>query len=122
MQKQKNSLGIRIQNGQVPLESELSKNDFKDLLSEITLSERIKMSFCRVLCFCKAFCGKKREQKVRKMVAERLEKQLDIRSFMSTNTNLSLLLSLLFSETQLLLFKHNKLRTLETGSSDSDDQ
>ena len=49
-------------------------------------------------------------------ITERFEDQLDIRRFVSAQTNLDLLLQLLLSNSQALLFKHHRARTVSSSS------
>ena len=90
----------------------------------------MKSAFCKSLCYFKFLCGKDKEIKLREKAAERIEDQLDIRSFSGVYTNLSLLLSVLLTDEQALLFQHHRARLLhpkkdkkkdEQISSDSDD-
>lgn len=67
-------------------------------------------------------CGKSKDQKFRKLVATQYEKQLDIRSFIAVNTNLTLLISLLLSKQQLLLFKHHHSRAIPASSESSQEE
>ncbi len=47
-----------------------------------------------------------------KKVTERFDEQLDIRSLARVRTNLALLLRILFSDEQLLLFRHQRRRSI----------
>ena len=57
-------------------------------------------------------CKKKKEMKLREKTAARFEEHLDIRSFVSVHTNLALLLSLLLSNEQLLLFQNHRAHAI----------
>ena len=47
---------------------------------------------------------------------ERFEEHLDIRSFVSIHTNLALLLSMLLTKEQLLLFKNHRVHSINEES------
>ena len=65
-------------------------------------------------------CKKDREISVKKRIVNRFEDQLDIRRFVSSQTNLSLLLSIFLTKKQALLFKHHRARTVQSSGSSSD--
>ena len=50
--------------------------------------------------------------KLRKKTAARFEEHLDVRSFVSVHTNLALLLSMLMSNEQLLLFQNHRAHSI----------
>ena len=90
----------------------------------------MEYAFCKSLCYFKFLCKKDKEIKLREKAAERIEDQLDIRSFSGVYTNLTLLLSVLLTDEQALLFQHHRARLLhpkrekqedEQSSSNSDD-
>ena len=61
---------------------------------------------------------------MREQIIDRFEGMLDIRSFVKVQTNLSIMLSLLFTEKQRLLFKLNKDHVVierKTASCEPDD-
>ena len=62
----------------------------------------------------------KKEMKLRKRTAARFEENLDIRSFVSVRTNLALLLSLLLTNEQLLLFQHHRAHAILEKESNKD--
>ncbi len=51
-------------------------------------------------------------------VTERFEEQLDIRSLVKVRTNLALLTRILFSDEQLLLFRHQRRRSISVAMKD----
>ena len=51
--------------------------------------------------------------KLRDRAVEKFEQHLDIRSFVSVNTNLTLLIWLLLSKEQLVLFQHHHKRAIK---------
>ena len=53
---------------------------------------------------------------MKKKITERFEDQLDIRRFVSAQTNLALLLKIMLSNSQALLFKHHRARTVSSSS------
>ena len=59
---------------------------------------------------------KRKKERLLKKVSSRFEDMLDIRSLVDIHTNLALLLPLLLTDEQALLFKHQIARTLRPGS------
>ena len=92
----------------------LAPDDISSLISEANSAKPRKISFFnRLKCHVKFLCRKDHyKQKVREMALVNLEDQLDIRSFLSVNKNLSLLIWLLLSKEQLLLFNHHNDRAV----------
>ena len=104
-------------------ESHLSANSAVNLINEIASIEQLKLSFFQTLCSFKG-CrsrSRQRESNLRKKTTEMFEKQLDIRSLVSVNLNLSLLLSLLLNRQQMRLFKSNSLLSVHQDERDSKD-
>ena len=64
-------------------------------------------------------CKKDRKRKFTNKVIERFEKSLDIRSFVSVYTNLSLLLRVIFTKEQAFLFQQHQARSIAFESSPS---
>ena len=83
----------RLVNGQGILNSD----DVADLIHEMALVKKVMTGFWETLCHVKRCCGKNRRVKLREKTAEKYQEHLDIRSFMSVETNLTLLLSLLLT-------------------------
>ena len=90
----------------------------------------MKSAFCKSLRYFKFLCKKDKEIKLREKAAERIKDQLYIRSFSGVYTYLTLLLSVLLTDEQALLFQHHRARLLhpkkvkkedEQSSSNSDD-
>ena len=76
-------------------------------MKELTM---LQTSFCKSLF---GFCFKKDKRlKLMNQAVSRYENSLDIQSFVSVNTNLNLLMSILLSEKQAFLFKNHKARSL----------
>ena len=65
-------------------------------------------------------CKKDRETRLKKRIVQRFEDQLDIRQFVSSQTNLKLLLSIFLTNEQARLFKHHRARTVPSSASSSD--
>ena len=63
-----------------------------------------KLSFTKSLLYCGSIFRKDKQQKIRENAMERFERPLDIRSFVSVYTDLALLVKLIFSDQQALLF------------------
>ena len=61
-------------------------------------TEIIKVSLGKILCHINLLCKKDRKQRMRDKVAENFDESLDIRSFVSVQTTLALLMSLLLSK------------------------
>ena len=72
----------------------------------------MKSAFYKSLCNVKFFCKKDKQLVLQERAAQRIEDQLDIRSFASVYTNLTLLLSVLLTNEQALLFQHHRARLL----------
>ena len=83
----------RLVNGQGILNSD----DVIDLIHEIALLKKVMTGFWETLCHVKRCYGKNRRVKLREKTAAKYQEHLDIRSFMSLETNLTLLLSLLLN-------------------------
>ena len=109
----------------------MSQADISYVFDQVRATISMKSAFCKSLCYFKFLCKKDKEIKLREKAAERIEDQLDIRSFSSVYTNLTLLLSVLLTDEQVLLFQHHRARLLhpkrdkheedEQSSSNSDD-
>ena len=54
--------------------------------------------------------------RLREKAAARFEKNLDIRSFVAVHTDLALILDLLLSSEQKVLFKHHSARSVSEDS------
>ena len=83
----------RLVNGQGILNSD----DVIGLIHEMTLIEKVTTGFWETLCHVKRCFGKNRRIKLLEKTAAKYQEHLDIRSFMSLETNLTLLLSLLLN-------------------------
>ena len=78
----------------------------------MALVKKVKTGLWETLCHVTRCCGKNRRVRLREKSAARYQEHLDIRSFVSVETNLTLLLSLLLNRQQLTLFKSNQMRAL----------
>ena len=65
-------------------------------------------------------CKKSKEERIRDKISEHFDDKLDIRSFVSVNTSLALLLGLMLNKEQQLLFKMNRAHTISKESEKSD--
>ena len=81
--------------------------DIKCIFEEVSQSKYLKVSSLQSLCPSKIIHRDKNKLKLQKKVAERYEKHLDIQNLVNMRKNLDLLLHLLLSKEQMLLFKHN---------------
>ena len=92
----------------------LAPDDINSLIKEVNQVKPRKIPFLsRLKCHFKFLCRKDHyKQKVREKALGNLEDQLDIRSFFSVNKNLSLLIWLLLSKDQQLLFQHHHDRAV----------
>ena len=61
-------------------------------------------------------CGPDRELRLMRKVTKRFEEQLDIRSFVRVRTNLALLLRLLFTDEQIMLFRAQRRRSISIST------
>ena len=68
-----------------------------------------------LLCKSKKMCKQDKKLRLRTKALERLDKMLDIRQLVRVHTNLAVLIGLLFSKEQLLLFKSQNSRALNYG-------
>ena len=75
----------------------LNSGDVISLIREMELVKTVKTGFWETLCHVKRCCGKNRRVRLREKSAARYQEHLDIRSFISVETNLNLLLSLLLN-------------------------
>ena len=62
------------------------------------------------LCYSGCLCKRERGMRLQEKAIEHFENQLDIRSIVKTRIDLSILLSLLLSKEQLLLFRNQHAR------------
>lgn len=76
---------------------------------------RTKISFIKSLLYCGFACKKDKQLLIREKAMARLERPLDIRSFVSMHTNLTLLIKLIFTEQQAILFQHHRARAISTN-------
>ena len=89
---------------------ELEKSDCELLDDESKRIKRWKNSWFISLCFSKCICKRERGMLLQEKAIERFDQQLDIRSIVKTRIDLSILLSLLLSKEQLLLFRNQHAR------------
>ena len=100
----------------------LTDDDVNDVFKEVKDSnaEPYKVSFLKALCYIGLLCKKDRKMKLEERAAARFEENLDIRSFISVYTNMTLALNLLFSKEQLVLFKHHYARSIPYSESNQE--
>ena len=82
------------------------------MYSFIKSTKYLKAPYFESLCHFSCLCKKRKEIKLRKKAAARFEELLDIRSFVSVHTNLALLLSMLLSNEQLMLFQNHRAHAI----------
>ena len=70
---------------------------------------------CKSLFYIPFICGPDRELRQMKKVNKHFEDQLDIRSFVRVRTNLKILLGLLYSDEQIMLFRAQRRRSVTLG-------
>ena len=78
---------------------------------------RTKLSFLKSLLYFGFACRKDKQLQMKEKAMARFERPLDIRSFVSMYTNLSLLLKVIFTEQQAILFQHHRARAISIKSS-----
>ena len=89
-----------------------------ELLSEESKQMNLKKnSWCKNLCYTRFFCKRDRGVLLQEKAIEHFEDQLDIRSIVKTRIDLSILLSLLLSKEQLLLFRCQHARAFSSYDS-----
>ena len=87
----------------------------KNIKEVASSSKLLKVPFIESL-FNFGICGRKsREMRLRDKISQSFDDTLDIRSFVSVQTNLGILLNLLFTKEQMLLFKLNKSHSIATS-------
>ena len=73
-----------------------------------------KNSWILNLCFFKSLCRKSRGMRLQEQAIAQFEDSLDIRSIVKTRIDLSILLRLLLSKEQLVLFRNQHARAFAT--------
>ena len=96
--------GIEIQ--------ELTSEDIQQVYDEVKDTNNTRINYLKACFHIGFFCKKDRKMKLIERMATRFEENLDIRSFVSVNTNMALTLNMLFTYEQLVLFKHHFARTI----------
>ena len=87
----------------------------------VKLTKNMKAQFLRsLICHFSCLCKKSREKRIREKISSRFDDKLDIRSFVSVHTSLALLLGLMLTKEQLLLFKVNRVHTISQDLAKSD--
>ena len=99
----------------------LTKDDVQNIQVETKVAKAQKYSWLSTLFCCVYVCHKNRNLRLRQRQNQFAERQLDIRSLIQTRIDLNILIHLLLSQKQRLLFKHQHLRAIEEFSSQSDD-
>lgn len=101
------------------LKDGLAESDVQDILAVTTSMTTKKVPTLKSLCHFDFFCDKKtnRLMRVQSASVEHFEGHLDIRKFVSAQTNLALLIWLLLSKKQMLLFKYHDYRAIKQHKS-----
>ena len=76
----------------------LNRGDILTLASNILTAKTLKTTFWKGLCLVKFFCRKRKPIRLQNRVTDRVENSLDIRKILATQTNIRLLLNILFSK------------------------
>ena len=109
----------KSQNQPRPDISRLTQNDAQTMYDSVkNQTQKESSSYWQILC--QRFCSKNRKRRLEQKALARFNQQLDIRSLASVHQNLALLLSLLLSKEQALLFKYQQARTIHLTSSESE--
>ena len=92
----------------------LAREDVQDIINEAKTMKHEKTHFLKSLCHFNCLGSKEQNRQIRlqRKTAEHFDSHLDIRSFVSVHTNLRLLIWLLLSEDQRLLFNHHRERAM----------
>ena len=90
----------------------LSIADIKSMYSHIKSTKYLKAPYWESLCCISQCSSNRKEMKLRKQTAARFEDHLDIRSCVSVQTNLALLLSLFLTNEQMLLFQNHRAHSV----------
>ena len=99
-------------------QQKVSQPDLTGIYEQVKLFTRQKVPYWKSLCYFASLCGQDREMRLMKKVTERFEEQLDIRSFVRVRTNLALLIRVLLSDQQMLLFRHQRRRSISIAMKD----
>ena len=114
--KQKKSYAVpeQVLDGQ----KSVTQPELTGIYDQVKLITRQKVPYWKSLCYFASLCGQDREMRLMKKVTERFEEQLDIRSFVRVRTNLALLIRVLLSDQQMLLFRHQRRRSISIAMKD----
>jgi len=96
----------------------VTQPELTSIYQQVKLITRQKVPYWKSLCYFASLCGQDREMRLMKKVTERFEEQLDIRSFVRVRTNLALLIRVLLSDQQMLLFRHQRRRSISIAMKD----
>jgi hypothetical protein len=78
--------------------------------------------FSKSCCYLKRWCKKDRHMNTQSRIAARVEGSLDICKILDTQTNIRLLLHLLLSKNQHLLFRNHRSRIIDPDSDATEDE
>ena len=93
----------------------VSKDDVASILNQVRLIQRHNTPFWKSLCYFRSLCKQDKQIRLMERVAQRFEEQLDVRSFVRVRTNLALLQRVFFSDQQLMLFRHQRRRSISVA-------
>ena len=113
-QKKSNTVLDKVLEGQ----KSVTQPELTSIYEQVKLITRQKVPYWKSLCYFASLCGQDREMRLMKKVTERFEEQLDIRSFVRVRTNLALLIRVLLSDQQMLLFRHQRRRSISIAMKD----
>ena len=75
----------------------LEKSDVTDLIEAAERTSPLKVNLLRAVCYIKFCCKRDREMKLRRIASSHFEKMLDVRNFIRTQMNVTLLISMLLT-------------------------
>ena len=90
----------------------LNEGAVGSLIKQARNITRPKISFAQLMCFTTCICNKGKTKRLIDKINDRFEEQLDVRSLVRVRTNLALLLRLMFTDQQLLLYRHQRRRSI----------
>ena len=102
-------------------ETGLDKQAVNAIYKQTSQISRFKLRICKSLLYFQRICGKDKEVRLMSQANDLMQNNLDIRSLFQVHASLNILLNLLLSERQRVLFKYQRRRSVSYQSSDSNE-
>ena len=90
----------------------LDKNDLKSLAEAAKRTAPLIVPLSQTLSYCSCLRRRDHQMRLRMKAVNRFDEMLDVRAFVRTNINLSLLVSMIMTREQAFLFQHHRARAL----------